>query len=427
MRTVDLSTYAGQAIRLSFRYASPGDAWFWQVDDVVVASDASTCGSAVTFPDFVYDSGTNTVTYTGPLPVSGQQAASVWFEGFEGSWPPADWRVTQSNPNQTWFHGGFAAFEGSYTAAVDYDDQLMDQDEWLMGPQVVLGDLRANTLAFQTMGSPYWCRDGFDNCDLEVWAILGGAVGGGDDILLGLAEDFWSDVFVWSPAHFDLAAAGVPSNVPVAFAFRYQGNDGAQVLIDAVELTGFDPAATATITVRVNGDVGADAFITNTATLAAEHVLSWGTHFETPVEASASSHVGAAALSTSYMEVPRFSQGEAIVYHIHVINSGDALADGVVVTGTLPINTTFAGLDASPPNQAFGYNDSLKQVAWTGNLAPGEHRVLTYAVVPKAGVGIGTVLAVSGGVMSSGVTVPLAGTTILVGEYSLYLPDLVTP
>ncbi len=97
MRTVDLSAYAGQAIQLRFRYASPGDAWFWQVDDVVVASDASTCGSA-TFPDFVYDSGTNTVTYTGPLPVSGQQAASVWFEGFEGSWPPADWARNRIQP-----------------------------------------------------------------------------------------------------------------------------------------------------------------------------------------------------------------------------------------------------------------------------------------------------------------------------------------
>ncbi len=290
----------------------------------------------------------------------------------------------------------------------------------------MLGELKANTLAFQTMGSPYWCRDGFDNCDLEVWAILGGAVGGGDDILLGLAEDFWTDVFVWSPASFDLAAAGVPSNVPVAFAFRYVGNDGAQVLIDAVELTGFDPAATATITVRVNGDVGADGFITNTATLAAEHVLSWGTHFEIPVEASASSHVGAAVLSTSYIEVPSTSQGEAMVYHIHVINSGDALADGVVVTGTLPINTTFAGLDASPPNQAFSYNDGLKQVAWTGNLAPGEHRVFTYAVIPIDGAASGTMVKVDVNVTYNGVTVPLSGVTLL-GLRSVYLPNLFTP
>ena len=41
-----------------------------------------------------------------------------------------------------------------------------------------------------------------------------------------------------------------------------------------------------------------------TATLVAEHELAWGAQSEIPVEASASSHVGAAAMSSSYMDVP---------------------------------------------------------------------------------------------------------------------------
>ncbi len=429
MQSVDLTAYAGKSIQLRFRYASPGDAWFWQVDDVRVGGDAPTCVGS-TFPDFVYDSGANAVTYAGPLPISGQQEVTAWFEGFEEGWPPTDWTVTQSNPNQTWFQDDVLPFEGSHNATVNYDDQLVDQDELLMGPQVVLGDLGATTLVFQTMGSPYWCRDDFDNCDLEVWAILGGEARGANDILLGLADEFWTDVFVWSPASFDLVAAGVPTDVPVAFAFRYLGNDGAQASVDAIKLMagGAAPAASATITVRVNGDVAADGIITNTATLVAEHALSWGAQAETPVTASASSHVGAAALGASYMQAPATEiWGEAVVYRIHVINSGDALAEGVTVTGTLPISTTFAGLDTSPPNQAFRYDGGLKEVTWTGSLAPGEHRVLTYVAAPTAGSGIGTVLTVGGGVTANGVTVPLAGSTLLVGSRSVYLPNLATP
>ena len=429
MEMVDLSAYAGSAIMLRFRFASPGDAWFWQIDDVVVAANAPTC-TGVTYPDFVYDSGSNTVTYEGPLPVSGEQEVTAWFEGFEDSWPPAGWTLTQENPNQTWFQDNFAPFEGSYNATVNYDDQLVDQNEFLMGPQVVLDDLGANTLAFQTLGSPYWCRDDFDNCDLEVWAILGGAVGGGDDILLGLAEDFWTDVFVWSPASFDLIAAGVPSDSPVAFAFRYLGNDGAQASIDAVQLMagGTAPAATATITVRVNGDVAADGVITNTATLVAEHELAWGAQSEIPVEASASSHVGAAAMSSSYMDVPATELWtDEIVYRIHVINSGDALAEGVMVTGTIPAGAAITGLNTNPPNQSFSYNPGANQVEWSGNLAPGEHRVFTYVVQPTGSAKVGDMLYVSGGVTNGGVTISLEGMTMLVGEFNVYVPSLYGP
>lgn len=429
MRTLDLSAYAGRRIHLRFRYAAPGDAWYWQVDDVRVGGDDPTC-TRITYPDFVYDSGTNTVSYEGPLPISGDQPVRAWFEGFEHGVPPAEWILVQTNPNWTWLADSFNFFEGGFGASVLYDANLLDQDETLMTPQMMLQDLGANTLTFQTAGSPYWCRDDFDNCDLEVWAVVGGSLGGEDDILLGLADAFWTDAFVWSPASFDLAAAGVPVDLPVAFAFRYVGNDGAQVMLDAVELlaVGRAPSATATITARVNGDVSADATITNTASLGAEHLLRWGAQTETPVSAWASSHVGAPALGASSLAAPATSfLGDAIVYRIHLINGGDALAEGVTVTGTLPSGATFAGLDTSPPNQSFSYNSAQRLVQWTGNLAPGEHRILTYVVNPASSATLGTLLTVSGGVSYNGYSVPLAATTLLVGEYSIYLPVLVTP
>ena len=97
------------------------------------------------------------------------------------------------------------------------------------------------------------------------------------------------------------------------------------------------------------------------------------------------------------------------------------------MTGTLPSGATFAGLDTSPPNQSFSYNSAQRLVQWTGNLAPGEHRILTYVVNPASSATLGTLLTVSGGVSYNGYSVPLAATTLLVGEYSIYLPVLVTP
>jgi uncharacterized repeat protein (TIGR01451 family) len=375
----------------------------------------------------MYDSGTNTITYEGPLPVSGQQEVTAWFEGFESGVPPTGWSVSQTNPNQTWATDGNDPFEGDVAASVTYDDQLLDQNELLFSPQIVLDDLGANTLTFQSMGSLAWCREDFDNCDLEVWVMVGEALGDSDDIVLGLADDFWSDNYVWSPVTFDLVDAGVPRDQPVAFVFRYVGNDGAQVLIDAVELLAIGPAPVASITIsaRVNGEVAAGGHITNTATLGAEHTLAWGKQSETPVTASATSHVGQAAVNTSFMEAPSMEPlGDNIVYHIHVINSGDALAEGVMVTGTIPVSTTFVGLNSGPPNQAFTYNAAASRVEWMGNLAPGEHRVLTYAVMPDETLKVGDRIMVSGGITHSGVTMTMEGMTMIMGSENVYFPSL---
>ena len=47
------------------------------------------------------------------------------------------------------------------------------------------------TLSLWSMGSVYWCRDTYDNCDIEAWLVVG-AVGGGDDILLGEVDGTWT-------------------------------------------------------------------------------------------------------------------------------------------------------------------------------------------------------------------------------------------
>ncbi len=95
-----------------------------------------------------------------------------------------------------------------------------------------------------------------------------------------------------------------------------------------------------------------------------------------------------------------------------------------MVTGTIPSGTAFAGLNSNPPNQAFSYNSGAGQVEWMGNLAPGEHRILTYAVAPTAGTKVGDMIYASAGVTHSGVTMEMNGMTMIMGEYSLYLPGL---
>ncbi len=72
---------------------------------------------------------------------------------------------------------------GDYAANVEYDDKA--QDEWLLSPSL---NLTQGVLSFWSEGSVYYCRDYYDNCDLKVWIVVG-AVGGGDDIYLGKADD----------------------------------------------------------------------------------------------------------------------------------------------------------------------------------------------------------------------------------------------
>jgi hypothetical protein len=95
--------------------------------------------------------------------------------------------------------------------------------------------LSDGTLSFWSMGSIYWCRDDFDNCDLNIWIIVGD-IGGGDDILVGTADADWPDNWIWAQSTFDLDAL-LPGG-PVKIGFQYVGTDGAQIGLDDILLDG---------------------------------------------------------------------------------------------------------------------------------------------------------------------------------------------
>jgi hypothetical protein len=85
------------------------------------------------------------------------------------------------------------------------------------------------------MGSNYWCRDALDNCDLNVWLVVGDW-GGSDDIYVYTADSDWTDSFTWSSSTVNLTPF-LPAGTPVRIGFQYEGQDGAQVGLDAIHIT----------------------------------------------------------------------------------------------------------------------------------------------------------------------------------------------
>jgi subtilisin family serine protease len=155
-------------------------------------------------------------------------------QGFEsGIVPPAGWTRIQTNPRQTWKIHTSKPYAGTYSAEVQWDDQLAWQDELLLSPEFAASTAQ---LQFASFGSPYWCRDTFDNCDLDVWLVRGGW-GGGDDTWVYNADGSWPGTFVWGVSNVNLTPYLTPGQ-PVQVAFRYTGLDGAQVALDAISITG---------------------------------------------------------------------------------------------------------------------------------------------------------------------------------------------
>ena len=154
-------------------------------------------------------------------------------EGFEVSVPPANWTRVQTNPRDTWKSSAVLPYAGSYMADCEYDDQLAWQDELLLTPEFLVSNAQ---IQFYTKGNIYWCRDTYDNCDLQVWLVRGGW-GGGDDIYVRTVDADWTGTWEWSPTTINLTPY-LPAGTPVRLGFRYLGQDGAQVGIDAVSITG---------------------------------------------------------------------------------------------------------------------------------------------------------------------------------------------
>lgn len=160
---------------------------------------------------------------------------SLILEGFEGGVvPPSGWQLRSTNKN-TWRIGSDLPHTGLYTATVRWDPN--QQDELLLSQRLSITEA---ILHFWSLGSTYWCRDDNNNCDLEVWIVVGEWDGGtGDDILVGKADDAWTGTFEWSDSSFNLTSL-LPEK-PIRIGFRYKGIDGADVAIDDVQICSDKP------------------------------------------------------------------------------------------------------------------------------------------------------------------------------------------
>ena len=186
----------------------------------------------------VDQTGTETLTITNTGTVAADielfevgATSTLLSEGFEGVFPPTNWAQFKTNPSNTWEQSSFDAYEGSFFAYVPHD---YDQDEWLLTPEIALAE---DTLSFYSEGNTYWCRDAYDNCDLNVWLVVGD-VGGGDDVFVKNVDEDWSDSWIWTLTTIDLESY-LPG-FPVRIGFQYIGDNGADVGLDSVVLDGVE-------------------------------------------------------------------------------------------------------------------------------------------------------------------------------------------
>ena len=164
-----------------------------------------------------------------PPSVTTPPLAPIVTEDFEGGVvPPTGWTTQVQNATYTWV-AATSPHGGTYGAKVPWD---YTQDEWLITPQF---NISSGTLTFWSMGSVYWCRDNYNNCDVQVLLVVG-TPGGGDDVLVGTAEASWTANWTWAQSSFNLNSL-LPGGA-IRIAFRYVGNDGADAHLDDVLLDG---------------------------------------------------------------------------------------------------------------------------------------------------------------------------------------------
>lgn len=161
-------------------------------------------------------------------------------EGFEGSFPPASWTVTNTHATTNWTTDTSSPAEGLTDAYVTYAvcGSSPCQDEWLATPALDLSTLTTPTLSFFNNGNAYWsCHPGVnDNYSFKVYLSTAGATPA--DFLAGteiwdFCGDSPADGYAWTSVALDLAAYATDT---VYIGFNYVGDDGAGHYIDLVRV-----------------------------------------------------------------------------------------------------------------------------------------------------------------------------------------------
>jgi len=371
---VDLSAYAGQTIYIAFVY----EGYFaddWWIDDVSISQQ-------VCYPVTYSPGPPAEISYVGPLP-PGTAFTPAAAEGFEdGVMPPpgweaeADigpgWEIVDAATYPDWVHSG------AYAALAYWDG---NEDITLFSPWFTV-DSAASEVSFWAYSATEYTGVPVDGQEVDLLVI------DEDDAATLIwdmqADETWDD-FAYRQVTASLAAFE-GQNVRLAWHYYegpWTGYKGVfaldDVAIDGTMLPIQEPSATIHLTVQVDDPVAGGTEILNTATLDYEHAMPAETE---SYSADALSLVATGPnLSTSYKVAPErvYNDGE-IVYEIHIINTGQTLAD-VVVTDPIPAGTTYLWHDGELPYHLFVYNDVLNAMRWEGFVLPGEERVFTFGVL----------------------------------------------
>lgn len=416
----DLSAYAGTPIYVGFKYE--GDfADEWYIDDVRLVDQDTLV--------FTYDAGTNSLLYTGPLPL-GDVSYPAADEGFEGAGTPEGWEIEHLGTGaETWtiLNNPAYAHSGSQLMSLWWD--VPAWDEWLYTPMYTINSTGPYTMTFwaTSVSTPEPCDtwDFYYTVQLNVLDEDGNVL----DTPWDMDRDTdWTWDCVNLPPYNEVSvdlSAYAGQNIQLAWHaigeayFVYFMDD---VSVPGVAAPIFHPSVSVETTVMVSDTVNAGDYITNTAYLQATHFMPQGEEVEPTVMDDAVFHIGMEDFATSQKTATAtVTPWGMIEYQIHVENSGDALAH-VVVTDTVPAGTVFYGLDNSPPSQHFTF-DGVDTVSWEGNVPPGNHFVFTFWVtVDGWDYAPGDVIENTAYLSWNGVTMPLTASTEIVFEEGFYLP-----
>lgn len=145
---------------------------------------------------------------------------------------PSTWTIQRTNLTETW--SGVNA-----VASVSYDENLEQQDEWLISPTLDFsGEIETIFLDFDAGLSYYWSVSPYNNYDLmakistdngATWTQLWTETDLGEFVTYNM-----------TPVHLDLSSYIGQSNVKIAF--QYVGMDGAQAMVDNVKVEAYETA-----------------------------------------------------------------------------------------------------------------------------------------------------------------------------------------
>ena len=171
------------------------------------------------------------------VPLGG--SPDLLFEGFEDNFPPDGWTSMTSGAAYPWVQSNLQAYDGTYSAYVQWGETGQVQDEWLVTEAVNTTGMGTMRLEFQETGG-YWADYGLEH-EILVSTTVPNDPGAFTSILLmtpaTYPADWLNNPGTWGRFELDLSAyVGITT---VYVAVRYQGEYGDDWWVDNLRL--FEP------------------------------------------------------------------------------------------------------------------------------------------------------------------------------------------